>query len=130
MKTKIIALTIAMFVAGTFVTASVHSRVTALQTAQKTTDWSAYKKEQEEKIKKNEERIAELKKAKASTNKTIDDIYNKQIDKLQQKNTELRTKIVTYKYDKSKWKQFKREFNHDMDELGKALKDIGKDNVK
>ena len=101
-----------------------------IQTAAQQNDWDAYRKEQVEKIRKNDERIAELKKQKANTDKTVNAAYQKRIDALQQKNTELRSKITEYKYNESKWEQFKREFNHDMDELGKSLKDIGKDNVK
>ena len=30
----------------------------------------------------------------------------------------------------SNWESFKREFNHDMDEIGQALKDLTVDNKK
>jgi len=66
-------------------------------------DWEAYKKEQEEKIRKNDERIAQLKKQKAGADKTVNDAYNKRIDELQKKNSELRVKITDYKYNESKW---------------------------
>jgi|ERR1043165_1424966 uncharacterized protein len=90
-----------------------------------------FRKEQLEKIRKNDEKIAELKKAKANTDKAVADAYNKRIDALQKKNAELRTQLTDFKYNsESKWEEFKREFNHDMDELGKSLKDLGKDNVK
>ncbi len=93
-------------------------------------DWQNFKKEQEEKIKINEEHIAKLRKAQSKPEQAMDAAYQKEIDRLQKKNEELRTKIVNYKYDEGKWAQFKREFSHDMDELGKAIKNIGKDNVK
>jgi len=92
-------------------------------------EWQAYKKEQEEKIRINDERIAALR-ANADTTKTLAAVDNTRIENLQKRNAELRTKITTYKYNESKWDQFKREFNHDMAELGKAIKDLGKDNVK
>ena len=31
---------------------------------------------------------------------------------------------------KEQWEKFKAEFNHDMDELGKAFKDLSVDNKK
>jgi hypothetical protein len=36
----------------------------------------------------------------------------------------------TYEKKQSDWESFKREFNHDMDELGQALKDLTVDNKK
>ena len=136
MKNKTLALAVIMFTAGIFsvslsnAKSVVKEKNTTIQTTTAQNDWANYKKEQEDKIRKNDERIAELKREKANTSKTVDSLYNKRIATLQQKNSELRTKIVTYKYEESKWEQFKREFNHDMDELGKSLKDLGKDNVK
>jgi hypothetical protein len=39
--------------------------------------------------------------------------------------------LESYKDEgKEKWESFKKEFNHDMDELGKSIKDLFKDNVK
>jgi DNA-directed RNA polymerase subunit N (RpoN/RPB10) len=35
---------------------------------------------------------------------------------------------VAYEKSQSDWEAFKREFNHDMEELGKALKDLTVDN--
>jgi len=36
-----------------------------------------------------------------------------------------------YKQDgKENWEKFKAEFNHDMDELGKAFKDLTINNIK
>lgn len=37
----------------------------------------------------------------------------------------MQKKMADYKADgKDSWAKFKEEFNHDMDELGKALKDF------
>jgi dGTP triphosphohydrolase len=133
MKSKIIFFAVATFCTGALFhhsAAATYSSKPSIQTATQEAEWQAFKKEQEEKIKKNEERIAELKKAKASSGKATDDVYNKRIDKLQIKNNELKMKIANYKYENTKWDQFKREFNRDMDEVGKSLKDLGTDNVK
>lgn len=57
--------------------------------------------------------------------------YEKIINDLERKNDDLKAKISTYK-DNSKdaWESFKREFSHDMEELGESLKDLSENNVK
>jgi hypothetical protein len=91
----------------------------------------AYKDEQLKKIKENEDRIAELKRKRDSTKGKVDDAYDKRIEKLEASNAELKKRVITYnETDKSKWEEFKREFSHDMDELGQALKDMFRDNSK
>jgi hypothetical protein len=44
----------------------------------------------------------------------------------------LRKKIIVNYKDQgvNKWESFKKEFNHDIDELGLSLKNLFKDNVK
>jgi hypothetical protein len=37
---------------------------------------------------------------------------------------------VAYDKNQTDWEKFKREFNHDMDELGKSLKDLTVNNKK
>jgi len=50
---------------------------------------------------------------------------------LRKKNKRLKEKLDSYKNDAdSDWHSFKREFNHDMDELGHSLKDFTVDNKK
>jgi len=91
----------------------------------------------EAKIKQNEEKIAELRKMKKA-NKTDNDAYNAKIDELEAKNKEFKKRMDEYNDEttntdsnnKEKWESFKREFNHDMDELYNSLNDIGKNNVK
>lgn len=52
-------------------------------------------------------------------------------EKLAQKNVEFENEIQIYDDNVSeKNESFKNEFKHDMDELGKSLKDIFKDNVQ
>ena len=93
-------------------------------------EWNAYKIEALEKINKNDIRIAELKEKKEKSGKLLDPMYEKRIENLEQKNKELRTKIDAYETEQSDWETFKREFNHDMNELGNALQDFNKDNKK
>lgn len=57
--------------------------------------------------------------------------YQRMVDSLERRNEELKIKLKEYKGETNdKWDAFKREFNHDMDELKNSLKDIGKNNVK
>lgn len=94
-------------------------------------EWQTLKNNTQATINENEIRIAELKVKMKKTGKDIDSLYAKKIDQLEQKNKDIKTRIETYKEDKnSDWESFKREYNHDMDELGKALKDITIDNKK
>jgi hypothetical protein len=94
-------------------------------------EWKAFRKDTDSVINKNKIRIAVLKLNLKQTGKTVDAKYNKNIDVLEQKNKDLKTKMDTYKNDASNdWESFKREFNHDMNELGNALKDLTVDNKK
>lgn len=94
-------------------------------------EWKAFKDESELKIRDNEIRIAELKAKIKKSGKELDALYEKKIDALEQQNKDMKARIDTYEKDKkSDWESFKREFNHDMDELGKALKDLTVDNKK
>ena len=99
------------------------------------TDTSGYAKfraDAHKQIEENEKRIAELKAKKREGKQEVDEKYNKRVAELEQKNNDLKTRMNNYNAnDKNqKWDAFKREFNHDMKELGQALKDVGKDNVK
>lgn len=52
-------------------------------------------------------------------------------EKLRQRSVEFDNSLTSFNQDVSEKNQsFKREFNHDMDELGKSLKGLFKDDVK
>jgi hypothetical protein len=88
-------------------------------------EWKAFKDSTNAKIEENNAEIAKLKLKIKNTGKDIDKAYQKNIDTIEQKNKNLKIKIDSYKNDvNSDWKSFKREFNHDMDEFGKSLKDF------
>ncbi len=90
-----------------------------------------YRKETSEKISSNDQRILELKANIANQKKEVRADYQKKIAALEQKNQELRKKMDDYKADsKDNWEAFKKEFNHDMEELGNAFKDLTVKNVK
>ncbi len=94
-------------------------------------EWQNFKDEVNIVIEKNDAKIAELKKQIKKTGKDANAEYDRKIDTLEKKNEELKLKIENYKNDAdSDWQSFKREFNHDMDELGKALKDLTVNNKK
>jgi hypothetical protein len=56
--------------------------------------------------------------------KTNDADYTKRIEELRKRNTDLKTRLDNYDTNTSDWDIFKREFSHDMDELGQSLKDF------
>ncbi len=72
-----------------------------------------------------------MKERKADESKEVKEKYNQRIDALQERNEILKKRMKDSETTKtSMWSSFKREFKHDMDELGKAIKDIGVDNAK
>ena len=93
-------------------------------------EWKTFRLESDAKISDNESRIAKLKVKMNKPGKTLDARYEKKIDALEQKNKELKTRIEEYETSQSDWQSFKREFNHDMDELGQAFKDLTGNNEK
>ena len=93
--------------------------------------WKQFKAETNARIAENESRIAELKVKMNKTGNSIDAMYAKNIEELELKNKEIKVKVDTYKNDSNDdWESFKREYNHDMDQLNQSLKDITVDNKK
>ena len=92
--------------------------------------WKEFRTETEIKIKNNEIRIGELRAKIKKPGTAMDAEYAKRIDTLEQKNKELKDRMDNYETNQSDWEAFKREFNHDMDELGQAMKDLTVDNKK
>lgn len=93
--------------------------------------WAAYRADAEAKIKNNENTIAEFRKKMKRTGEKTDALYEKNIDALELKNKELNERMDAFsKSSKSNWNSFKIEFDHDMDEIGQALKDLTVNNEK
>ncbi len=108
-----------------------HDAAVAAQKAADEADWKQFKADSDGKILANEGLVAQLKAKKRSANKAVAAAYQKSIEAVEQKNKELKAKIDGYTRDgKSDWQSFKSEFNHDMEELGHALKDLTVDNKK
>ncbi|MFI0491187.1 hypothetical protein [Flavobacterium sp.] len=94
-------------------------------------EWKAFEENTDSIINENEIQITELKLRMKKTGKSIDANYKKNIDVLDKKNKELKARMDMYKNDaNSDWQSFKREFKHDKDELGQALKDLTVKNTK
>ncbi|MBW6492327.1 MAG: hypothetical protein K0B15_14180 [Lentimicrobium sp.] len=91
-------------------------------------EWLAFKTETEVKISEYEIRIKALKDQMKKSGKTFDDLYKQRIEQLEQKIADLNTRLKDYEKNQSSWESFKREFNHDMDELGEAFKNLTVDN--
>lgn len=93
-------------------------------------EWEIFKNESEIKIRENEVRINELNAKMKKPGEVFDEVYAKRIENLELQNKEMRTRLTDYEKNQGNWASFKREFNHDMDELGTALKDLTVDNKK
>jgi outer membrane murein-binding lipoprotein Lpp len=104
-------------------TAEKDSGTAAVKTAD-AEEWKAFKAESELKIDNNKIRIDELKLKMKSSGTVQDELYKKSIDSLDMKNNELKNRMYKYETGKTDWESFKSEFNHDMEGLGKSLKDF------
>lgn len=90
-----------------------------------------FKKESEKRISNNEKNIVEFKARIANEKKENKAKYEKKLAKLEQKNSDMKKKLADFKDEEQvKWEKFKVEYNRDMDELGKAFKDLTIKNVK
>lgn len=89
-------------------------------------EYQVFKSKWELRIAENNKTISELKQKAANSSEKTRLRLNKEIYELENKNKEIGIKLTNYYYsDYAKWQDFKREFNHDMDELGDALKGLG-----
>ena len=94
-------------------------------------EWQSFKNDMNAAIDKNDARIAELQEQIKNKGKEANTELKKKVEALKEKNQELKIKMESYKNDAdSDWQEFKREFHHDTDELGKAIKDLTIDNKK
>ena len=92
-------------------------------------EWQNFKTESEEQIKANEDRIDAFKSKMEKADTKTKAKYNKAVAELEQRNRDLKRKLEEYKDEgESKWREFKTNFSHDMDAVGKTMKDLFKDN--
>jgi len=92
-------------------------------------EWKQFRYDAEMTIMNNEFRIADLRVRLKKPGTTLDPHYVNKIGKLEQQNNNLKKRIKNYREDKNDWQIFKSEFTDDLDELGKALKDLSVENL-
>lgn len=94
-------------------------------------DMEVYRAETIEKVLENERMIAEKRKLIESDKSALKAAHQKEIIDLETRNKELKDKLENYKGEgKENWEEFKKEFSHDMTEIGDALKDLTVNNTK
>jgi hypothetical protein len=93
-------------------------------------DIDSYRVQTAARIAENEKSILEFKARIANEKKEAREDYNQKLEALENKNNDMKKSMDVYKAEgKEKWEAFKTEFSHDMDELGKAFKDLTVKNV-
>ena len=80
-------------------------------------------------IEANEKRIDAFKEKMEEAGLKVKAKFSEEVAVLEQKNRDLKKKLEEYKdQGQSKWEEFKTNFKHDMDGIGKTMKDLFKDN--
>ena len=102
----------------------------AAQVVATAAEWEAFRTEAELKIRNNEIRITELNAKMKRPGEIFDELYAKKIANLEQQNKDMRARLLAYEKSQTNWESFKREFNHDMDAIAQAFKDLSVDNKK
>jgi len=93
-------------------------------------NYEQFKIEAEKILIAQEKNIAEFKARIAKEKKENIADYEKKLIELEDKNSDLKKKLADLKDDgQDKWSSFKAEFNRDIDELGKAFKDLTVENI-
>ena len=94
-------------------------------------DMKNYRMETAKDIAANDQIISDFKAKIVHDQKYAKAEYKKGIADFEQKNREMKNRLDNYNSEgKENWMKFKNEFSHDMDELGKSLKDFTVKNVK
>lgn len=90
-----------------------------------------FREESNDKIIAHEKSISEFKARIAKDKKINRAKYLRELKELEQKNSDMKKKLDEYKATgKENWEAFKIEFMHDLDEFGKAFKNLSVKNVK
>jgi len=87
-------------------------------------EYQNFKQESEVKIKSLDNRIGDLKVYFYQNKIKNKEAFQNNLNLLEQKNDDLKKKLVNNVQDQNNFTSFKLEFNHDMDEIGKSLKDF------
>jgi|SRR6185312_3716891 len=95
-----------------------------------TAEASSYRRNEEEMIRKNNEKIAELKEEIRKEKRAVANDYNTQLDTLNQENLRMEMRLKKFsKTSKTDWESFKYDFNRDMDSLGKSISRFAERNM-
>jgi len=94
------------------------------------TDLENFRISTEVQLSKNRNQITVLRGNAANERVELRESYNAKITDLEKRNLAMETRLNNFQTDKNDdWQNFKAEFNRDMEGLGTAFKDLGKDNV-
>jgi len=88
-------------------------------------NWEKFRISAERRIMKNEFLIDELKTRIRKSGKQGDLIFEKKTYVLEQKNKNLRNRIIAYPEVQSDWDSFKKEITGELDDLSVELKEMG-----
>ncbi len=95
-----------------------------------TAEQMAFRRNEEELIKENNEKIAELKAKVKDEKNAINEKYDEQLDTLYDQNSRMKQRLDGYKKQtKSDWATFKYDFNKDMDSIGKSISRFAEKNM-
>ncbi|OFX83961.1 MAG: hypothetical protein A2W99_03595 [Bacteroidetes bacterium GWF2_33_16] len=93
-------------------------------------DFQLFKNNAKDRINANEKSILQFKEKIVTANNEKKSEFEEKLSDLENKNTELKNKLNEYKeVSTDKWAIFKKEFDHDMNELGEALKNLTSNNI-
>lgn len=94
-------------------------------------DYNKTKQLYETRIKDQEKFLADFKLKIANERQDVKESYEIQMAAIEKKNNEMKSRLENFKDDgKESWSSFKTEFNHDMNELNDAFKDLTINNKK
>ncbi|MBN2339327.1 MAG: hypothetical protein JXP48_12390 [Acidobacteria bacterium] len=92
-------------------------------------EWQEFKAASEDQIKANEDRIEAFKEKMEMAVSATKAEYTQEVVTLEQKNRELKKQLEEYKDEgEGKWQEFKTNFQHDLDSVGKTMTDLFTDN--
>lgn len=92
-------------------------------------EWQEFKAASERQIEANEDRIEAFKEKMGEAVAETKVEYNQKVAALEQKNRELKKQLDEYTDEgEGKWQEFKKNFRHDMDSVGKTMTDLFTDN--
>jgi hypothetical protein len=144
---KLLKKTLSIIFIGTIITTSCNSPAKKVEKAQENLEvaeieytqaykdsvdeFMLFRNTMESRIESNEVVINKYKIDMKENNSKAKSKDQKIIDDLEQKNINMRKRIEEYnKTGREEWDAFKKEFNYDMDELGKSLKNLTIRNTK